>query len=132
MKEESKQKTESLGEVSLGTLSLSTKEMKYLQHFLDTCIRGPGPLCAHPGLQHTVRVASARCARPSNKRRHVSATPVRAIRQPTSAEEIPDPCNIPFLRAYTAAFFVPRFPLGHDVLTFALEAQAVNLKGTFF
>lgn len=31
-----------------------------------------------------------------------------------------------------AASFLPCFPFGHDSLTFALEAQAVNLKGTFF
>lgn len=52
--------------------------------------------------------------------------------QPTSAGEILEPCTIQFLRAYMAASFLPCFPFGHDVLTFALEAQAVNLKGTFF
>lgn len=31
-----------------------------------------------------------------------------------------------------ATSFLPCFPLGHDVLTLALEAQAVNLQGTFF
>lgn len=69
---------------------------------------------------------------PSDRRPSQAPCQCRTIYQPTSAEEILEPCNIQFLRAYMAASFLPCFPLGHDVLTFALEAQAVNLKGTFF
>lgn len=69
---------------------------------------------------------------PSDKRPSQAPCQCRTIYQPTSAEEILQPCNIQFLRAYMAASFLPCFPLGHDVLTFALEAQAINLKGTFF
>lgn len=50
---------------------------------------------------------------------------------PTNAEYMLKPCNNPFLRAYMAASCLRYVPLGHDLLTFAIEAQAVNLKGTF-
>lgn len=76
-----------------------------------------GACCAHPGTSgdHVGSFPTVRSVPSINDAtwapcRHPTTYPS------TSAEELWEPCNIRFLRAYVTAF-LPCFSLGHDVLT---------------